>query len=54
MVEPWSAEFSARVREWCEELLVRLCLHDYPPLPEALDKAPDAEPKVPPDCGGIT
>ena len=84
MVEPWSAEFSARVREWCdkvsvlsvdvllnvelvskgdferatgivaEELFVRLCLHDYPPVPESLGKASNAEPKVPPHCGGIT
>jgi len=75
MVEPWSAEFSARVREWCdklsvlgvdvlvdaglvakgdferasgivaEELFVRLCLHDYPPVPESLLKPPDAEPE---------
>jgi hypothetical protein len=72
MVEPWSPEFAARVREWCdkvavlgvdvlldaglvakgdlkrasdivaEELLVRLCLHDYPPIPESLGNAPGA------------
>ena len=72
MEEPWSDEFAARVRAWCnqvsglgvdalvdaglmaqeeferasgiiaEELFVRLCLHDYPPLPGSPDRAPDA------------
>ena len=69
MGEPWSEEFAAHVRQWCdmvavlgvdalvdaglvakgnfeeaagiiaEEVFVRLCLRDYPPIPESLDKA---------------
>jgi hypothetical protein len=72
MEEPWSDEFAAGVRAWCdmvsrlgvdalvdaglvpkgkferassivaEELFVRLCLHDYPPVPGSLHWAPDA------------
>ena len=32
-----------------EELFVRLCLHDYPPIPESLTKVVDTEPNAAPE-----
>jgi hypothetical protein len=77
MVEEWSEQIDARVREWCEkvavlgidvlvdaglvasadlkrastivaeELFVRLCLRDYPPVPELSVQTPIPEPEAP-------
>jgi hypothetical protein len=37
-----------------EELFVRLCLHDYPPAPGSLDRAPDSWSGAAPHRRGTT